>query len=233
MALQHSPSIITSGLRFCYDAANLKSYPGSGSTWFDASGNGFNASLTNGIGYSSSNLGSMVMDGVDDIIYAPSVNTIGAMPNQTYEIWVKSPGLGPGNSIGGLICPDYGQISYIAPDGSIVYYLYNSDTSSYVAYLNTTGVNCFDNQWHHIVCTRNNTNASVYVDNVVRASGSGGGSWSGSTIWSGMAISIGNNPNNVGLKLLGNISVAQIYNTYFTAEQVSQNYNALRGRYGI
>lgn len=236
MALQHSPSIVTSGLRFCYDAASPRSYPGSGSTWFDASGNGFNATLTNGVGYSGSNLGSMVMDGVDDIIYAPSVNTIGAMPNQTYEIWVKSPGLGAGKNVGGLICPDYGQISYIGPDGSVTYYLYNTDawpSASYIVSLQTTGVNCFDNQWHHIVCTRNSTDALIYVDNVVRASGSGGGSWSGATIWSSMAISIGNNPNDVYYNLLGNISIAKIYNTYFSASQVSQNFNAVRGRYGI
>lgn len=236
MSIGCNPSIVTSGLRFCYDAASLRSYPGSGATWFDASGSGFNATLTNGVGYSSSNLGSMVMDGVDDIIFGPSVNTIGAIPNQTYEIWVKSPGLGAGKYVGGLICPDYGQISYIGPGGSITYTIYNTDawpSASYIVSLQTTGVNCFDNQWHHIVCTRNSTDALIYVDNIVRASGGGGGSWSGATIWSGMAISIGNNPNDVYYNLLGNIAVAKIYNTYFTANQVSQNFSAFRGRFGI
>jgi hypothetical protein len=233
MAIAYSPKIVTDGLRFYYDAANFRSYPGSGSVWTDISGNGFNASLINGVGYNSNNLGSMVLDGTDDIIHAPSVNTIGAIPNQTYEIWVKSSGLGSGKSLGGLICPDYGQVSAINSNGAVRYQLYNNVTSSYIVNMDTTGVNCFDNQWHHIICTRNSTDAYIYVDNVVRASGSGGGSWSGTTIWSGMSISIGNNPNDVYYNLLGNISVAKIYNIYFTAANVDQNFNAVRSRYGI
>jgi len=56
LALSHSPSIITNGLVLCLDAANSKSYPGSGTTWTDLSGNGNNGTLVNGISrYSFSN----------------------------------------------------------------------------------------------------------------------------------------------------------------------------------
>jgi hypothetical protein len=51
MALSHSPKIITDGLVLCLDAGNPKSYPGSGTTWTDLSGNGNNGSLENGVGY--------------------------------------------------------------------------------------------------------------------------------------------------------------------------------------
>ena len=40
MALVHSPRIVTDNLVLCVDAANTKSYPGSGTTWYDLSGNG-------------------------------------------------------------------------------------------------------------------------------------------------------------------------------------------------
>ena len=43
MGLFHSPKIITDGLRFAVDAANVKSYPGSGTTFFDLSANGHNS----------------------------------------------------------------------------------------------------------------------------------------------------------------------------------------------
>ena len=66
MALSHSPSIVTNGLVLCLDAANSKSYPGSGTTWTDLSGRGNNGTLVNGVGYNSGNLGSLVFDGVDD-----------------------------------------------------------------------------------------------------------------------------------------------------------------------
>ena len=47
MGLFHSPSIIRQDLTFLLDAANTKSYSGSGSTWTDISGKGNNGTLTN------------------------------------------------------------------------------------------------------------------------------------------------------------------------------------------
>ena len=63
MALNHSPSIVTNGLVLCLDAANTKSYPGSGTTWTDISGNGTSGTLTNGPVFNSANLGYFVFDG--------------------------------------------------------------------------------------------------------------------------------------------------------------------------
>ena len=62
-------SIIDDGLVLYLDAANTKSYPGSGTTWTDLSGNGNNGTLENGVGYNSGNGGSLVFDGVDDYDY--------------------------------------------------------------------------------------------------------------------------------------------------------------------
>jgi hypothetical protein len=68
MGLSHSPSIITQNLVLCLDAANPKSYPGSGTTWTDLSGNGNTGTLVNGVGYNSGNLGSLSFDGVNDYV---------------------------------------------------------------------------------------------------------------------------------------------------------------------
>jgi len=57
MASNYNPSIVTSGLVLALDAANTKSYPGSGTAWTDLSGNGYTGTLTNGPTYSSSNGG--------------------------------------------------------------------------------------------------------------------------------------------------------------------------------
>lgn len=233
MGLAHSPRIVTDGLVLAYDAGNSKSYPGSGTTCFDICGKGYNGTLHNGLGFSSNNSGIFVLNGTNNFILAPSVNTLGKLPNHAFEIWFKSPGLGVGQSVGGLICPDYGMTSFVLK-GQIYYYLYNTDgTPGYLMQLSTTGVNCFDNNWHHVVCTRNEDNASIYVDSVLRASTSGGGTWSGSTTWSDMNISIGRNPNDSIYNLLGNIGIAKIYNKYLTAQEIKQNFNALRGRFGI
>ena len=60
MALSHSPQISLNGLVLCLDAANPKSYPGSGTTWTDLSGNGNNATYNGSpIIYTDNNLGSL------------------------------------------------------------------------------------------------------------------------------------------------------------------------------
>ena len=66
MALIHSPKIVTDGLKYFLDAGNVKSYPGSGTTWRDLSGNGSNSELVNGPTYGSSNGGHIIFDGTND-----------------------------------------------------------------------------------------------------------------------------------------------------------------------
>ena len=70
MAFSHSPSIVTSGLQLCLDASNPLSYPGSGNTWYDISGNGNNANLYNGVGYGlTAGVPSLICDVLPYIVY--------------------------------------------------------------------------------------------------------------------------------------------------------------------
>ena len=68
MAYSYGPSIVKSGLVLALDAANRKSYPGSGTVWSDLSGNNITGSLVNGPTYSSANGGSIVFDGTNDYV---------------------------------------------------------------------------------------------------------------------------------------------------------------------
>ena len=85
------PNIITDGLVLALDAANSRSYPGTGTTWSDLSGNGNSGTLTNGPTFNSGNGGSIVFDGVDDNI-SFSGNTFNYSPGTSgevsLEIWV-------------------------------------------------------------------------------------------------------------------------------------------------
>lgn len=237
MGIRRGPNIIQEGLVLSLDAGNVRSYPGSGATWFDVSGKGNHTTLNNGITRSTANNGTMVLDGSNDYIAAPSVNSLGGLPNHAFEIWVKTPGLGSGKTIGGLICPDYGMISYIGGDGNVTYYLYSTDAGypgSYVASIGTSGVNIFDNKWHHIVCTRgDNLPAHIYVDGILKVSSGNTGTWSGTTIWSSMATQIGNNPNDAYYNLLGDIAIAKIYKKYLSASEILQNFNMTKTRFGL
>jgi hypothetical protein len=62
------PNIVDSGLILELDAGNTKSYPGTGTTWFDKSGYANNGTLTNGPTFNTGSLGNIVLDGVDDYV---------------------------------------------------------------------------------------------------------------------------------------------------------------------
>lgn len=220
------PSIVTDGLVLNLDAGFVSSYPKTGTTWRDLSGNGNNGTLVNGVGFSG---GSMVFDGVDDVITSSAGNNY-PYPYHTFEIWVKSSGLAPGMLQGGLLCLDYGRVVTITSTGNIQYSLYTGvgANQGLLFSVSTTGVNVFDNNWHHIVCSRGESVYEMYVDGVLNKTGDNGGqsTWNGLNPWSSMTSVIGNNPNNSNLKLLGNISSVRIYNRQLTQQEVQQNYQA-------
>jgi hypothetical protein len=89
MAFIHSPKIVTSGLVLCLDAANKLSYPGTGTSWYDLSGNANTGTLTNGPTFSVANMGSIVFDGVDDYVNIPNNSSFNVTDNISVEMWVR------------------------------------------------------------------------------------------------------------------------------------------------
>ena len=65
--------IVTDGLKLWLDASNPASYPGTGTTWFDLSGNGNNGTMVNGVVPLSN---AMQFDGVNDYVAIPTLNNI-------------------------------------------------------------------------------------------------------------------------------------------------------------
>jgi hypothetical protein len=86
MAIYSGPEIPNDGLILNLDAANPRSYPGTGTTWSDLSGNGNNGTLVNGVGYSSDNKGIMTFDGVNDYVGIPSITL--ARAGSAIEFWI-------------------------------------------------------------------------------------------------------------------------------------------------
>ena len=87
MATDYNPSIVTDGLVLCVDAANTKSYPGSGTTWTDISSKGNNGTLTNGPTFSSGNGGAIVFDGTND--YVDFGSQVANLSTSTISFWIK------------------------------------------------------------------------------------------------------------------------------------------------
>ena len=86
MAGSTGPDIVTDGLVLSLDAANKKSYPGSGTVITDLSGNAINGTLTNGPTFDSSNNGSIDFDGTNDYISLDRSTTYDFTNNQSFTI---------------------------------------------------------------------------------------------------------------------------------------------------
>lgn len=75
-------SIVTDGLICHLDAGNKNSYSGSGTSWTDLTGNGYTATLVNGVGYNSS--GYLTFDGVNDYVITASVSNYKSISTWAY-----------------------------------------------------------------------------------------------------------------------------------------------------
>jgi hypothetical protein len=225
LAIFYNPRTITDGLVLCLDAANPKSYPGSGTTWTDLSGNGNNGTLVNGVGYSSDNLGSLVFDGVNDYVTATRPSSITTGGNMTVCMWAKWTTVGTTiGSIQILIDNNHtGSVGFVIQDRPD---LLGRPLTASGGLSSTFQVG--DGNWHFIGVTIEGTSQSrMYIDGVINASNTGSGI---NPVQPNINIArwgLG------GRHLNGNIAQTQIYNRALSATEVLQNYNATRSRFGI
>ena len=214
----NSGSIVTQNLVLCLDAGNSKSYPGIGTAWTDLIGRVNNVTMTNGPTYSSANGGSIVFDGVNDTL--PTLLSTNTLNNITQSVWFKWNGTNQssviiylgnsGNNGFGLIIGSSGTPSNLLGvlfGGS----LFNALSSSVTLTTN----------WTNFVITRDSTTTSLYQNASLFAS------TTNTPLTSASYSFIGN------VTAGGNISSISLYNRALTATEITQNYNALRSRYGI
>ena len=208
MASIGGPDIVQSGLVAVFDAGSTRSYPGSGTTWFDLSGNGNNGTLTSAsIGTTAS--GAMTFDGVDDKINITSINL--ASSDFTVIGVTKRTG-GSGRLISALNNWLLGQW------GGGDYYQYSVGWVSQ----NTTS----DVGVTHMHCVTGNISADVYKylnDNVDYTTSAAGGSAGPNS------FSLGN--SNGGEFCEGTITVLLVYNRVLTDAEINQNFNAQKNRF--
>jgi hypothetical protein len=221
MSLVHNiKPIVTDGLVLCLDAANPKSYPGTGTAWTDLSGNENNGTLVNGVGYTGDNKGAMVFDGVNDTISLP--DNLGYTTSVSAFSWFKTNGSPAGGYhiiFGGtaleISVPTNGQIRT-----GIV-------TSS--RHVSNHGSGLTDTLWHYIGFTFFDTVKKSYIDGIFV----GQQLVSGNLTSSFTNRTMGKFGNSTTYYLNGNISQASIYNRALTAEEIQQNFNATKSRYGL
>ncbi len=245
-------NIVTDGLIFNVDCSQKSSYPGSGTTWYDLSGNGNDGTLINGPTFSSANGGSIVLDGVNDIVNFGNVN-LSTTNKVSVSFWCKilayteTPGSGKvifevttnfnSSQTGFLI--SYADDSNPSFLGQYPLLLALNGNSGYtIPAFNKNLVN--DLQWHHYVCifdksqTLANDECKLYLDGSLRTP----------IFYPGGLMS--NNTNNFGNDPLfiggrtgpvapSNVQIPNllIYNRVLTQAEVTQNFNAQKSKFGL
>ena len=223
MSNKYGPRIVTDGLVLCLDAADRNSYPGSGSTWYDLKGN-HNATVTGGSPtYRNLYGGVFDFDGTDDYM---TISDPGSLNTFSVAVWVypllNSTGDAP--SIIASKYPSYVnfQITYLN-NNTVRMGIFNGAW----AWPNFVSVN---NGWQHLCFTydgpssalilyRNGVGIISIVSNITAFS-------SGTGIHIGRRWDIANYFN-------GYISKIELHNRALSPDDVVQNYNATKGRFGL
>jgi hypothetical protein len=228
MSLNHSPSIVTDGLVLCLDAANKRSYLGTGTAWTDLKGVN-NGSLTNmdAANFSDGNGGSLSFDGANERVdFGNVLNISGEI---SISSWVKVDAFPINSGRGLIVSKGYSgnEEAYhfgFAAGNLLRFYTYASSING-VVYTHSLSTST----WYNIVGTFNGSTWILYIDSDFVDSNN-----------DSTALRITSEPLIVGASSLsgsvsrffdGSIASASIYNRALTADEIRQNYEATLGRY--
>ena len=234
MGLSHSPKIVTNGLVLALDAANNKSYPGSGTSWNDLSNTGKNLTLTNGPTFSAANLGSIVFDGTND--YA-AVNPVSAFNIYCISIWFKPTTIiNSTSATKNLIHFKTSTYKYIG-FGPVT----NRVSNEYITIVQEPGdkrtaVNdggsLSAGVWYNIVFNYESSQYNIYINNTLKSTTIGSSTGNVPLITDPDFIYL-NSVEGTSDYLDSSLSMCMIYNRALTATEMLQNYNATKGRFGL
>ena len=216
--------VVTSGLQMQLDAGNPSSYSGSGSTWSDLSGNGYNATLYNSPTYSASNGGYLTFNGVNQDARTTLFNN--SITNVTMQVWINvtlnTVGcyFGNGSDPGGY---HLGISQYFAsPITNAREMLYG-----YIRWI-PTGTT-YTSGWQLVTMALNGSSTPfMYINGTLI------GSYPGTAPivpTAGTGFCIG---SQWGFRYSQmSVSAAYFYNRFLNSNEVDQNFQALRGRYTV
>lgn len=235
MSLAHSTNTVTNGLVFAIDPANTKSYVGSGTAWKDMVGR-VSGTLVNSPTFSSNNLGYFTFNGSNQYANFGDIDALTfttATPFST-SFWFKTGASGVRQVISkwGYNSQPGWEISM--NNGVIRKYL---TTAGYGGRIVQTTSNFNDNAWHHGVVTYDGSNNSngitFYVDTALAAKSITQNSDPGD-ITNTKNVFVGARNDGAPVEYYsGILSNIFVYNKELATTEITQIFEAYRGRYGI
>jgi hypothetical protein len=211
-------SIVKKNLIFHLDGNKIDSYPTSGTSWYDLSDNNYIGTLTNGPTYSSTNGGCVVFDGTNDYVELNTTSIISGNQSFTIEAFYTITGSG-----GGAIFSNYNASYQTNTIWFSAQYGIYINAACYVATAPITSGT------HHMVATRDSNGVvKVYLDGVLSNTVTLNASISNS-----LNYRIGTDAGNTSEPFTGNLYNMRVYNRDLSINEILQNYNSQKNRFGI
>jgi hypothetical protein len=222
-------NLVTSGLVLDLDAAKVASYPGTGTTWYNISGNNLTGSLVNGPTFTGiGKQAAIVFDGTNDYTVFPT-SSLFSFTNANFSVgcWFKST---QNIQYAGFL----GQISQPVIVSGWSLQLHQGKIQMWLdSVLYPTPLTYNDNNWHYALATISNIstgNLIIYVDGTQVYSTTVPNYTTNTSTY---PLWVGGWTGGTSYLYNGSLSNVQIYNRILSATEITQNFNALRGRYGI
>jgi len=240
MATEGGPSIVTEGLVLALDAANVKSYPGTGTTWSDLSGNGYNATLINGAtidnGSAELEYAAAVADGSNDLIRIENTAVSALGSPLTYTCWFRIKSEGYTNQIlslmgtSGTSPTGTGLALHIgASSRQLRLWVIAYDSNGNQKQLGrTSGPQLELDRWYMASFTHEGSESKIFLNNELDFQSSNVDGLLTSTT---DRFTIG--LNRIYWHFGGYISDVKVYSKALTPSEILQNYNATKSRFNL
>lgn len=234
MAINYGTSISTSGLLLCLDAANIKSYPGSGTAWQDLSSTVGAATIAGSPTYDAPGK-FFNFNGSTNTAFVPYTTLLDPTAGITIEAWVYPTNIT--TNAGYTVFRKEGtgtvgrQFLGFGSNGTQLKFGTDTTTNLYSETVATITSANYLNQWVHLTATYTSGAKVIYrnavsialsnaITGTLRQGNNGFGYYLGST-------------QAVGEFFLGRYSLCRMYNRALSAAEVLQNFDSSRGRYGL
>jgi len=230
-----TPSIPTSGLTLYLDAGNTASYPGTSDQWYDLSGNNNTGIMGFGTYWDSADGGAMVFDGIDDQVISGGnfVNMPSGNSSYSYVIFLNPTTALRNNGLFriGSVNTSRQRSSFRTQGPEFGNTGFSNDWNG-TSYARNTALS--NNTWYQLAVTYDNT--------TITRQGYKNGSSSGITSLTSIGslnitdpadVNIGRATNNTtSYYMLGKISIVLVYNRVLSSTEISEIWDAFKGRYG-
>jgi len=215
------PDIITDGLVLALDAGSERSYPGTGTSWYDLSGSGYTHSLVNSPAYTT--IDGVVCFNMSGSGYAePASSTYTFGINYTYMAWARPLSDAQATTWRTLWRTTPNDHPILIEDGTNLIGLYDNGGSNFNSFGINVGTIGIENEWTLFTLVGSSGTTTIYIN--------------GTDHTASVSVIISGNSHDAiggasGSQAFGHVANTMIYNRSLTTAEILQNYNAQKNRF--